>query len=73
LIFGDQEVCLHLRDNGAGFNPAVQYEGFGLQGIRERAETMGCKLTILSEKGVGTTVSIILPADSSTKYNEPSN
>ena len=61
LSFGGREVGLHLRDNGIGFDPEGQHEGFGLQGIRERAETMGGRLAILSEKHRGTSISIILP------------
>ena len=63
LSFGDREVSLHLRDNGIGFNPEGQHEGFGLQGIRERAETMAGKLAIQSEKGRGVSISIVLPVD----------
>jgi signal transduction histidine kinase len=52
-----------LRDNGIGFDPEGQHEGFGLQGIRERAETMAGTLAIQSEKGRGVSVSIVLPVD----------
>ena len=63
LSFGGREVSLHLRDNGIGFDPEGQHEGFGLQGIRERAETMAGTLAIQSEKGRGVSVSIVLPVD----------
>jgi PAS domain S-box-containing protein len=61
LSFDTREVRMHLRDNGIGFDPESRHEGFGLQGIRERAETMGGHLAIMSEKGRGASISIILP------------
>jgi signal transduction histidine kinase len=71
LSFGGREVGLHLRDNGIGFHPEEQHEGFGLQGIRERAETMAGKLAIQSEKGRGVSVSIVLPVDPKAQNYEP--
>jgi signal transduction histidine kinase len=50
-----------VRDNGCGFDPAESHEGFGLQGIRERTESMGGKFTIVSAKGQGASISIVLP------------
>jgi PAS domain S-box-containing protein len=73
LSFCREEVSLHLRDNGIGFDPEGQYEGFGLVGIRERAETMAGKLAILSEKGRGVSISIVLPFDSAIQIHEPIN
>ncbi|MGH7967349.1 MAG: sensor histidine kinase, partial [Limisphaerales bacterium] len=62
LVFGSREIRLNLRDNGRGFNPAKRHEGFGLQGMRERAEAMGGQLAIQSANGKGTVISIVLPA-----------
>jgi PAS domain S-box-containing protein len=70
LSFCSNEVSLHLRDNGIGFDPDGQHEGFGLLGIRERAETMAGKLAILSEKGRGASISIVLPFDSGIQNHE---
>jgi PAS domain S-box-containing protein len=70
LSFDVHEVRLRLRDNGIGFDTEKMHEGFGLQGIRERAETMGGKLTISSEIGKGTSISIILPIESGEKTHE---
>jgi signal transduction histidine kinase len=61
LLFDANEISLHLRDNGCGFDPAESHEGFGLHGIRERTESMGGKFTIVSAKGQGTSISIVLP------------
>src|SRR5258706_16473808 len=54
LVFDCGEVRLDLRDNGCGFDPQGRHEGFGLQGMRERAEGMGGQLTIQSAAGQGT-------------------
>ncbi|HUD49760.1 MAG TPA: GAF domain-containing protein [Candidatus Baltobacteraceae bacterium] len=61
LLFDADEISLHLRDNGCGFDPVERHEGFGLQGIRERTESMGGKFTIVSAKGQGASISIVLP------------
>jgi PAS domain S-box-containing protein len=61
LVFDSREIRLNLRDNGRGFDPAKRHEGFGLQGMRERAESMGGQLSIQSAKGHGTVISIVLP------------
>ena len=71
LSFCSQEVSLHLRDNGIGFDLDGQHEGCGLQGIRERAEAMEGKLAIQSENGQGVSISIILPLDSRAQNHEP--
>ena len=61
LAFDDSEIRLHLRDNGSGFDPARRHDGFGLQGMRERVEGMGGRMSIRSAKGEGAAISIILP------------
>jgi signal transduction histidine kinase len=71
LCFCGREVSLHLRDNGIGFDPEGQHEGFGLQGIRERVETMAGKLAIQSEKDRGVSISIVLPVDPKGQNYEP--
>jgi PAS domain S-box-containing protein len=70
LTFDIHEVSLRLRDNGMGFDTEGKREGFGLQGIRERAETMGGKLAILSEKGKGASISIVLRIDAGIQSHE---
>src|SRR3984893_17671146 len=61
LVFDGRKIHLDLRDNGCGFDPQRRHEGFGLQGMRERAEGMGGQLTIQSAAGKGTAISIVLP------------
>src|SRR5712664_1421374 len=61
LVFDSRELRLTLRDDGCGFDPQRRHEGFGLQGMRERAEGMGGQLSIQSAAGKGTAISIVLP------------
>jgi PAS domain S-box-containing protein len=67
LVFGDAEVRLKMSDNGCGFNSAGKHEGFGLRGIAERVEKMGGQLSIQSASGAGSSISVVLPLQASTK------
>jgi signal transduction histidine kinase len=49
-------------DDGCGFDPAAATAGFGLRGMRERAQLAGGALTIESAAG-GSTVRARVPAD----------
>jgi len=61
LDFADDAVVLSITDDGAGFDQKARHEGFGLIGMRERAERLGARLSINTEKGAGTTVRVLLP------------
>lgn len=56
-------LWLLVRDNGCGFNAgeAKKRAGFGLLGMRERAENIGGRMTIASTPGEGTAISVTLP------------
>jgi signal transduction histidine kinase len=54
-------VSIVVRDDGAGFVPDVDHEGFGLLGIRERVELVGGTLSVRSAPGAGTTLEATLP------------
>jgi signal transduction histidine kinase len=71
LVFDSREIRLDLRDNGCGFDPQRKHEGFGLQGMRERAEGMGGQLTIQSATGKGTAISIVLPVPNGSEPEKP--
>jgi signal transduction histidine kinase len=63
LEFGLEEVRLRVQDNGIGFDPDAQLappRGWGIAGMRERAESMGGKLNLRSTPGKGTLVEVIL-------------
>jgi signal transduction histidine kinase len=67
LVFENRQIRLDLRDNGHGFDLSKNHEGFGLQGMRERAEDMGGRFSIESSEENGTVISIILPLRSSAE------
>ena len=71
LAFDSREIRLEMCDNGCGFDPGRRHEGFGLQGMRERAEGMGGRLTIQSAAGKGTAISIVLPVANAAELEEP--
>lgn len=65
-LASDQEICLSVQDDGQGFDSRYytensQGESFGLISMRERAERIGGRLTITSQLGSGTKVSVIVP------------
>lgn len=53
LIADESSIRLLLRDNGHGFDIGQTSTGFGLQGMRERAQVMGGQLTVNSQPGQG--------------------
>jgi signal transduction histidine kinase len=55
-------VCLTVRDDGEGFDPARETDGFGLLGMRERAELLGGTVSVESAPGKGATIKAKLPA-----------
>jgi len=61
LLQSDVEgTLLSIEDDGQGFDLAgVTPEHLGLAIMRERADSIGAKLTIDSERGVGTRVSLL--------------
>ncbi|MGW4516876.1 sensor histidine kinase [Streptomyces sp. NPDC004393] len=66
LSFMGDEVSLDIRDDGRGFDPLRLAErtgtgGFGLAGMRARAERIAGSLTVESEPGQGAAVSARVP------------
>ncbi|HEY8807607.1 MAG TPA: GAF domain-containing sensor histidine kinase [Candidatus Limnocylindria bacterium] len=67
LNFGQKEITVIVEDDGVGFETeptmASAAEGghFGLAGMRERAESIGGTLTVLSQPGRGSVVTATLP------------
>lgn len=66
LSFMGGEVSLDVRDDGHGFDPLAlpardSTGGFGLPGMRARAERVAGSLTVESEPGQGTAVSARVP------------
>jgi len=65
---GDEQFCISVEDDGQGFYPAdVSKEGgqrYGLQIMRERAESVGGNLELDSQPGRGTRVIVWVPSSS---------
>ncbi len=51
---------LTIQDNGSGFDVDKE-KGLGLLGIGERVTQLGGDLQVISEKGRGTLISVVLP------------
>ncbi len=62
LATGQDDIILTIQDNGIGFDidTLKASDGFGLEGMRERANLVGGCLTISSQKDTGTTISCII-------------
>jgi signal transduction histidine kinase len=58
----DATIHVTVRDDGAGFDPSTETDGFGLLGMQERVELLGGTLQVESAPGEGTTVTVSLPA-----------
>lgn len=63
LAYAGNAVCLQIEDNGRGFVPGSGLLGFGIRGMRRRAQSVAAALRLESEPGRGTrvTVQAILP------------
>ncbi|TCC43520.1 sensor histidine kinase [Kribbella sindirgiensis] len=65
LSYMEKQVALDVRDDGAGFAPALirssEAGGFGLVAMRQRVEALDGTLEIESEPGLGTAISATLP------------
>ena len=64
LAIAGDVLVLSIQDDGVGFNPwqlnIDHPPHFGLQTMHERAELAGAELSLVSEPGVGTTVTLRL-------------
>ncbi|UJW31513.1 sensor histidine kinase [Saccharothrix sp. AJ9571] len=63
LSYMEDQVTLDVRDDGRGFDPGGSRPGgYGLSGMRHRAERLAGTLVVESEPGGGTAISVNLPA-----------
>jgi PAS domain S-box-containing protein len=61
LYSNDQQFGMSIADNGVGFDSSlVNSTKFGLRIMRERAESIGARLEILQQKGLGTQIIVTL-------------
>jgi signal transduction histidine kinase len=66
----DAHLCVTVQDDGRGFDPALTATSdgihLGLQGMRERAESLGGALVIETGPGRGTRVTATVPLEPTT-------
>jgi signal transduction histidine kinase len=58
----ESRVAASITDDGKGFDVTARAAGFGLIGIRERAELLDGQLRVESAPGSGTTITVTVPA-----------
>jgi signal transduction histidine kinase len=57
----NNQLCIEIYDEGAGFATTSRGNGVGLFSMEERARAVGGSLDIESSPGHGTRISLIVP------------
>lgn len=58
LAYGRTSAKLSVKDDGVGFSSPMESTGYGIRGMKRRAEAIGADLRIRSLPGHGTSVSV---------------
>ncbi len=70
LTLRPDQVELQMTDDGRGFDPHAEHDGFGLIGMKERMEQLGGQFLLRSKPEQGTeiivTLTNLIPAENST-------
>ncbi len=68
LIYASDALTLRVADDGRGFDPAEKNrgEGFGLQSMHERLESLGGRVEVESAPGKGTRITCVCPLESAS-------
>jgi signal transduction histidine kinase len=64
IVYGEKDVTLRVEDRGRGFDPTENFRpphGWGLAGMKERVESIGGTLQIISAPGQGTVIEVCVP------------
>jgi signal transduction histidine kinase len=64
-------VVLEVSDDGRGFEPSAPGAGLGLASMRERARSVGARLTITSAMGTGTKVRLSITVPDARLQSSP--
>lgn len=64
LVYGSDFLRLIVADDGCGFDVRKKLTGLGLRSIQERVESIGGWVTLESEAGQGTRITIEVPIES---------
>jgi signal transduction histidine kinase len=59
--FMEEMFVMDIADDGLGFDPSKNRNGFGMKTMRDRIEELNGMLTIESERGTGTVIAVSLP------------
>jgi signal transduction histidine kinase len=70
LAVENGDICLSIKDDGVGIalHPSAPRVSLGLLGMEERAQLVGARLKLSTERGTGTTVTVVLDR---TRINYP--
>lgn len=71
VIETEESIRVRICDEGRGFDPAAETNGFGLLGMRERVTLAGGTLKVESAPGGGTVVIAVLPARHRGEIGKP--
>jgi len=65
LKYSSTQLRMFVRDNGLGIDPSIIEAGrvghFGLSGMRERADRIGARLHVFSQRSGGTEIELAVP------------
>jgi signal transduction histidine kinase len=61
LLVNSRQLSCSLHDDGLGFDSQNQPAGFGLRSMHERIQALAGTLTVVSQPGQGTTVTVTVP------------
>ncbi|WP_309608283.1 tetratricopeptide repeat protein [Flavobacterium sp.] len=61
IIQHDDHIQIDITDDGVGFNVEKTKEGIGLKNMLARVNTLDGKIKIISKKGKGTHINLIIP------------
>jgi signal transduction histidine kinase len=61
LAYRENSICLQVEDNGRGFETGGSHLGFGIRGMRRRAQSISATFQLHSKPGEGTLVEVEAP------------
>jgi signal transduction histidine kinase len=70
VLAADNNVDVSITDNGHGFDSNIVAPGVGLPGMRERVDTLGGRLNLVSTPDTGTRIDVTFE---STAHDDPEN
>ena len=76
VVFTEEELRVRIRDDGIGVDPETVALGsrpdhWGMQGMRERARTIGARFDLWSRPGAGTEIELRIPAEAAYRARTP--